>query len=121
MKAVFLERTLFGHPIRMALTPLDDGVHVLLAGGQRSHVGAVTLAQDGAVLATAASPGHREQAVTERWAAALSRALGVPATVACGIHYDNATRAQIEAVLRLCEELLAETIQTMETGEQHEL
>ncbi|MGN0983946.1 MAG: hypothetical protein ACI4OI_03810 [Gemmiger sp.] len=121
MKTALLERTLFGHSIRMALTPLDDGLHVLLEGGQRGHVGAVALAREGAVLATAVSPGHKEQAVAERWAAALSRAAGVPAAVACGIHYDNATRAQIEAILRLCEELLAETIQIIETGEQHEL
>lgn len=110
MTAFTLQKELLGGLIRMQLTPLECGAHILLTGGHRSHVGAVALAQNGRLTAAAAFPGHREQQVADRWAAALSAAWQMPVTVACGIHYDNATREQIDAVLAVCDELLAQTI-----------
>lgn len=119
-----LQQPLLGHTIQMQLTPLDDGLHVLLAGGQRSHVGAVALAQGGRLVAAASYPGHKEQQVAEQWAAALSAAGQTTVTVACGIHYDNATPAQIREILQLCDALLARTLQTLQqqkSGDQDEI
>ena len=104
-----LRRTLFGADVTAQVTVLDEGVHVLLTGGERSHVGAAALAKDGALLACPAFPGHKEQVVCERWASVLSQATGC-ATVCCGIHYDNAKPEQIKAVLCACEELLQGTL-----------
>lgn len=113
VKQLERKRTLFGADITAQVTLLDEGVHVLLTGGGRSHVGAVALAENGKLTGGAAYPGHREGQVAERWAAVLSGARRVPVTVACGIHYDNATRGQIDAVLQTCEALLEETLQGM--------
>lgn len=115
MTSFVLQQPLWGHAIRMELTALDDGLHVLLTGGQRSHVGAVALAKDGRVIAAAGYPGHKEQQLAEQWAAALSAAAETPATVACGIHYDDATPAQIGEILQVCGSLLARTLQTLQT------
>ncbi len=122
MTAFTLRKELLGRPIEMRLTPLDRGVHILLTGGQSSHVGAVALAEGGRAVAAASYPGHREREVAEHWAAVLSAAWQTPVTVACGIHYDNATRPQIDAVLAVCDGLLAETLQiTEKSGEDNEV
>lgn len=120
MRQFELRRTLFGADITAQTTVLDEGVHVLLAGGDRSHVGAVALAQNGALLACPSFSGHREQVVAERWAIELSQVVGGCVTVACGIHYDNATREQIETILRTCDELLRETLAGLADGGRNE-
>jgi len=102
-----LKHILLDADITAQVTAPDEGVHVLLTGGVRSHVGAVAMAQNGKVLACPSFPGHREQVVCERWAVALSQKLSSSATVACGIHYDNASPEQIEMILRICDELLS--------------
>lgn len=114
MKQLERKRALFGADITAQVTLLDEGIHVLLTGGGRSHVGAVALAENGRLTGGVNYPGHKEGQVAERWAAVLSGAWHVPVTVACGIHYDNATRGQIDAVLRTCEALLEEILQSME-------
>ena len=111
MRQFELKRTLFGADITAQVSALDEGVHVLLAGGERSHVGAVALAQNGELLACPSFPGHKEQTVCERWALALSRETGACAAVACGIHYDHITPEGIQAVLDICDKLLEETLQ----------
>lgn len=105
--------TLFGVDITAQVTILDNGVHVLLTGGERSHVGAVALAQNGELLACPSFSGHKERVVSERWALALSRKTRSCATVACGIHYDNATADQISEILHTCDGLLRETLAAM--------
>lgn len=112
MTAFTLQEMLYAAPLRVQFTPLDSGVHILLTGGQRSHVGAVGLAQNGVLVDSAVYPTHREAVVAQRWAKELSARLNTSVTVACGIHYDNSTHEQIEAVLERCERLLARTIRT---------
>lgn len=118
MRQFELKRALFGADITAQVTLLDDGIHVLLTGGERSHVGAVALAQNGELLACPSFPGHREQVIAERWARALSRETRSCATVACGIHYNNATAEQISEILRICDGLLDEMLAAMAREEQ---
>ena len=105
-----LEETLFGYPIRCQLTKLDDGLHVLLTGGCRSHIGAISTAGPGEETKTQVFPGHKDQFVSEPWAAALAEKTGRRTCVVCGIHYDNATKAQIEEILRCTQRLLAQVL-----------
>lgn len=124
MTAFALQCMLLGSPIRMQFTPLDHGIHILLTGGQCSHVGAVALAENGRLIAGASFPRHREQQVADLWATALSAEAQTPVTVACGIHYDDATPAQIREILRQCDTLLAQTrqaLQKQKTGDNDEI
>ena len=110
MRQFELKRTLFGADIVAQITVLDEGVHVLLAGGERSHVCALALAQSGERLACPSFPGHKEQAVAERWACLLSERTAGCVTAACGIHYDHITPEKIQSVLDVCDKLLEETL-----------
>lgn len=106
MKRFAFEKTLYGKQICAEVTLLDAGLHVLLTGGECTHIGAAALAQGGELLACPSFPGHREQVVCERWAREISRIMEGCVTVCGGIHYDNAAPQQIESILHICEELL---------------
>lgn len=88
-------------------------MHVLLTGGQRSHIGAASLAQNGRLLASASYPGHKEQVISDLWAVRLSGQIGQCVTAVCGIHYDNASPEQIRAILTVSGELLAQVQEKM--------
>ena len=98
MKTFTVTRTLFGFPLTAAVSVLNDGVHVLLTGGCRTHVGAVTLAEPGCPPRTLLRQSHRDDVLSTRWATALADALQAPVCVACGVHYDNATPGQIRTI-----------------------
>jgi hypothetical protein len=110
-----MEKTLwlFGYPIRCTVTTLDSGIHVLLTGGSRSHIGAVSIAQPGEAADTRVFPGHKDQFISEPWAEQLSEATGQRVCVVCGIHYDDATKAQISAILEETECLLQRLLQAL--------
>jgi hypothetical protein len=97
---------LFGYPIRCTVTTLDSGIHVLLTGGSRSHIGAVSVAQPEKPVDTMVFPGHKDQFISDPWAEKLSEATGQRVCVVCGIHYDDATKAQISAILDETDSLL---------------
>ena len=86
---------LFGYPIRCTVARLDTGVHVLLTGGCKSHIGAVSTAEPDGEVQTQLFPGHKDQYISEPWAKAICEKTGERACVICGIHYDNADKVQI--------------------------
>lgn len=110
---ILLERELFGRHLRCQAQRLDEGVHVLLTGGDKSHIGAYTLAQPGQAPQTTALPGHKDQFLSEPWAAAIAEKTGQRTLVVCGIHYDAATKAQIQAIVELAQGMLAELLDSL--------
>lgn len=108
-----LERSLFGKTITCRAERLDEGIHVLLAGGDRSHIGAISNAEPDESAETTVFPGHKDQYISAPWAEKLAARTGERACVVCGIHYDDATKDQIEAIISACSELLAELMQQL--------
>lgn len=104
---------LFGYPIRCTVTRLDEGVHVLLTGGCKSHIGAVSTAEPGRETRTQLFPGHKDQYISEPWAKAISEKTGRRACVVCGIHYDDAEKSQIAEILRETDALLEKILKTL--------
>ncbi len=85
---------------------LDEGMSVLLAGGDKTHIGAVSIKEPGRSVVTVCLEGHREDCISERWAVALGEAIDQTVCVQCGIHYDYLSRSGIEQVLEACNQLL---------------
>lgn len=118
-----IARSLYGHPITARVTLLPRDIHVLLTGGQLPHVGASSLFWKGEAEGAIQPAGHREQALTDRWAEALSRRFGCRAAVVGGIHYDNASPEQIAEIVSITEEMLEEAsrcIQEIKKEEQQD-
>lgn len=106
MKEQLFQTEWRGYPIEALVHRLDDGFHVLVTGGCRTHVGAVSHAAPEERVQTVQYPTHREGTVSERWAEALCAHLRCPVTVNCGIHYDNVSKADIQEIVTVTEQLL---------------
>ena len=113
------ETLALGLPLCAGAVRLDEGWDVFVAGGSRSHVGAVTLAEPDGSAQTLLRAAHRDDAVSLRWAKALSACWNAPVCVRAGIHYDGVTRAQIESILRACDALLETLMERKEALDGH--
>ena len=107
---ISLEEQLFGFPIRCTATRLDEGLHVLITGGIKTHIGAVSTCRPVEEPETKYFPGHKDQFVSAPWAKALAEKLSEPACVVCGIHYDNITKEQIAEIMAVTDKLLNELL-----------
>lgn len=105
-----IDSSLWGFPITARITLFTRDIHVLLTGGQLPHVGAISLFSCGKAEGAVQPAGHREQTLTDHWAEALSRRFACRVVVVGGIHYDNATPAQIKTILSVTEKMLGEAI-----------
>lgn len=108
MTGLFFQTECLRCSIEARVHLLDDGVHVLITGGCRTHVGAVSYAFPGEAVQTVQFPAHRDGVVSEQWASALCARLGCPVVVSCGIHYDQVTKADIQQIVSASEGLLRE-------------
>ena len=87
--------------VNLELRELGRDLLLLVTGGE-AHVGAVGVwpaASEGAPAAVTELPGHREGPLAGECAAALGRATGKAVVAVVGIHQDNATREEIEAIV----------------------
>ncbi len=103
-----LTRRVLGRSIEVWVLPLDDGFHVLVAGGDRSHVGAVSGAGYPAGRARDAgkAEGGPEGAGGRRNAGATGesapRPLLLPQTLAFGTHKEGAITEKWAVELAAC-------------------
>lgn len=114
------EASVLGWRIRAEAVRLDEGWDVSVFGGCRTHVGAVTVAEVDGCAQTLLRTNHRDDAVSERWARTLAQAWRTPVCVRAGIHYDDIGKAEIEAVLRACDDLLKAIMERKKTDVSHE-
>ena len=106
MKEIYLEKTLMGYRLEARCSILDEGIHVLLTGGSRTHVGAVSFCFPGETVQTVQFPEHRDGVVSKKWAEHLCRKFCTPVIVNCGIHYDNVGKEDICRIVAETEEML---------------
>ena len=107
---VNLEEQLFGFPIRCSATRLDEGFHVLITGGIKTHIGAVSTCRPAEEPETKFFPGHKDQFVSAPWAKALAEKTQEPVCVVCGIHYDDITKEQIAEIMTVTDKLLTDLL-----------
>ena len=104
---------LMGKEINVRACFTGSGVNVAVCGGDRPHIGAVTVISPTGEVTEQQFPTHRDGAVSSAWAAGLYSAFGGPVVVEAGIHYDNITKEGIAAVLECTDRLLARLIQSV--------
>jgi gallate decarboxylase subunit D len=107
------ELTILNRPVICTVTPLDDGIHVLLTGGDKGHIGAVSVCDPDQVPETMTFPGHKEQYITAPWAKAIANAARQRCCVVCGIHYDNATPEEIKSIMTAADRLLHQVLDAL--------
>lgn len=103
-KAYVKEITALGRRIIIAVYETQDGMNILIEGGDRGHIGAVAVAKGGYIIESVSFPSHREDVIARNWAEKLSALYPGPVVVEAGIHYDGITKEQIREVLKTLEE-----------------
>ncbi|MHA0858001.1 prenylated flavin chaperone LpdD [Paenibacillus sp. CMAA1364] len=78
-------------------------VMLIITGGD-AHIGAVSTAYptpEGIDIQTSNIPGHKEYTITEALAQQAVEVLNRTVTVSAGIHYDDLTTAEIDAIVTI--------------------
>lgn len=101
---------LLGKPVHTSLCITDWGIEVLIAGGDRPHIGAVTVIDDRAHLNTQVFEGHKDDFISEEWAKILHRHNQVPVVISVGIHYDEIDAENIQMIVSEMHKQLDEII-----------
>ena len=108
-----LSRECLGARLHAEALAFPGSLHVSVYGGDLPHIGAVSVVGPDGAVATTQFPGHRDGAVSEAWAKALSERGFRPAVVEAGIHYDGITPEGIRRVLEAGDALLAALLAAM--------
>ena len=107
IKTVEKQAEVLGKEIRAIIVYTDNGINVTVAGGDKSHIGAVAIIDENGNLTSTTFPNHKETIIAEAWAKALFEKYNQPIVVSAGIHYDGITKSEIELILQGCEKLIA--------------
>ena len=109
-----VQRVVLGRTIAAEVICTAHGISVLVAGGDRSHIGASSIVDGKGQRETIVFEGHRDDTISNRWADRLYEMSQVPVVVSAGIHYDDATGPQIREIVAACEEMLADILDMLE-------
>lgn len=88
-----------GESITAVLHLVGEDCTVTVAGGELSHVGAVSVCPKTGEVQTIVFPGHKEQYITEPWCRHIHEITGGAVSVTAGVHYDGLTKQEIAGVM----------------------
>ena len=104
------EILILGRRVRIAVYETEDGINVLIEGGDKGHIGAVAIAGGGNVMESIVFPSHQEDVVCRHWAEKISTVYSGSVIVEAGIHYEGITKKQIQEVLEELEKELEKLV-----------
>ena len=110
VREIIEEVECLGRTIVASAILFPEGVHISIYGGDRPHIGAVTVISLEGKEETTLFPTHRDDIVTHRWGKRLKQIGFLPAVVEAGIHYDGLTKEGVESVIRATDLLLERLI-----------
>jgi 4-hydroxy-3-polyprenylbenzoate decarboxylase len=114
-----IKRNVFGYEISARVTIWKQDMEILLTGGSLPHIGAVAVYRGGHREGVIQPEGHKELVIAEKWSSVLSERFGGRVTTVCGIHYDHLKPDDIEKVIQVADDMLAETLdQCVNTGKK---
>jgi len=86
---------------------------VYIGGGDRPHVGGISVAGSGDHPISFPLPGHMDYIISSESASRISEASGSVCVVICGIHIDRASKEEIDSLItnsRKCVDMLLESL-----------
>ncbi len=88
------------------LFKIGEDYLVLIHGGEKSHIGGLALSVKGSPPIAFSLPQHKDYLVAVKAASMLSRDLGATCLVVAGIHVENASKEEIEILVKRSEECI---------------
>lgn len=110
IKTIEKTTTVLGKEIRAIIVYTDCGINVTVAGGDKSHIGAVAIIDENGNLTSTTFPNHKETIIAESWANTLHEKYLQPVVVAAGIHYDGINKEGINKVVEASGRLLESVV-----------
>lgn len=107
------------HTIYFEVREIGNDLLVAIFGGDEHHIGGVAVSYPTpshyrsattVSLNSITLPGHKDYIVANSTALSLGKALNRPVVVTVGIHYDNATKTEIDEIVQVVESLTNEMI-----------
>jgi hypothetical protein len=84
---------------------LDEDILFILGGGEKSHIGGIVYCEKGKTPETIKFENHYDYVVLEIIADVACKKYDRNIVVIGGIHIDNASKEEIEIIIKNCKEL----------------
>ncbi|TFF68540.1 hypothetical protein EU520_00235 [Candidatus Thorarchaeota archaeon] len=119
-----LEREYRSRKITLEARWIGDDFATTIYGGDAAHIGGVSIATVSeskhrgvptVSVSTVSVPGHKEFVLSAPLAERICRRTHCTVTLMLGVHFDDATSGDIDAVSSLLEDLVSEMLSKMPT------
>jgi len=116
---MILERKAGIHTIYLEAKEIGKDLLISIHGGDEHHIGGVSIAyltpshyRDASTvsLSSLTFPGHKDYVVANSAAETICKALERSTVVAVGIHYENATKKDIDEIIKVVDTLIDDLI-----------
>lgn len=104
---------ILGKAVYISLSRTDCGIDVFITGGDRTHIGAVTVVNEKADIWNRCFEGHKDDYISKEWAVTLYKKYMVPVVASVGIHYDQIDSDGIRCIVDGLEKQLYEILESM--------
>lgn len=94
--------------IRVSCEYLGEDLLVKISGGDKPHIGAVALSEDGQNGRELHFPTHKDQYPAMKIASKLGEELGIHVVCVCGIHYNDFGKEELEMVNDITETIISD-------------
>ena len=116
---MILQRIAGSHTIYLEAKEIGKDLLISIHGGDEHHIGGVSIAYETpshyrdaptVSLSSLAFPGHKDYVVANPTAEKICKALKRSTVVTVGIHYDNATKKDIDDIIKAVDTLVDELL-----------
>ena len=123
---MIFEREAGRHTIFLDVKEIGNDLLIAIYGGDAHHIGGAAVAyptpshyRDATTVSvsTMTLPGHKDYVVANTAAEKICKALETPTIVTVGIHYDNATKNDIEEIISVVDSLVQDVISHYQKAE----
>lgn len=94
------------HRVWAEVVRAGEDLVIYMGGGERPHIGSISLSSAEGAPISASLPGHKDYVVSNRAAERVSRETGRACVVVAGLHVDGAERPDIDLLLANAERCL---------------
>ncbi len=114
------------HTIFLDVKEIGKDFLIAIYGGDAHHIGGAAVAyptqshyRDATTVSvsTITLPGHKDYVVANTAAEKICKALNTPTIVTVGIHYDNATKEDIDEIISVVDALVQDVISYYQKAE----
>lgn len=120
--SININEEVLGEKIYLVSQFMGDDLSVLVYGGEKSHIGSISIAEPresltgegkSATVSTFVFSGHKDDIIGNYFAKKLSKELETRVVVNCGIHYNNLSLDDIKNVDKSCKEILKNLLEEL--------